>query len=284
MSMKLFFKYFTLTLVLFLMFENSIASSLPEVFIEKMKKKGWYRVSTFCDISGDISPDQAREKAFNQAMRMAIEVHTGVNVKSDITTFSSSSDNLKRFTQWTSTASQGIILEQNIISEGMENHGDDFFVYQIRCELKVGKQDGKRDPNFVIDAEINKPMFIHGQDKFFLSVEASKNCYLYIFSIRSDDSVEFMMPNPHQSDNFVEKEKIFTFPNRRYSIYPKLYEGKESDTEIIKIIALKKESDGFKFLFKENTFSRFKLMKALVDIPLSDIAEFDLTYSIKREK
>ena len=136
---------------------------------------------------------------------------------------------------------------------------------------------------FINTLFINRDVFMHGE-KLFLSVGASMSCYLYVFSITSDDLVHVLVPSQY-SDNYISGgERLNIPPSDRFTIRVELPKGKETDTEMIKVIALKKEYKGLEFLTGKDTFSRFKLMKTLVDIPLSDITEHDLTYSIVRKK
>ena len=62
-NMKTFSRYFVFIISIFIVSEICMAEIYPETSIEKMKKRGWYMVSTFYDISGDISPDDAKERA-----------------------------------------------------------------------------------------------------------------------------------------------------------------------------------------------------------------------------
>ena len=99
----------------------------------------------------------------------------------------------------------------------------------------------------------------------------------------SDENVVTIFPNAFRKDNFVKANQKFILPNEEDKLSGISFElgllpDSVEDTEFIKIIASKKPIN---FSINSNYKSAFEaLQNWLVTIPLSEIAEVDLTYVI----
>lgn len=246
----------------------------------------WCQITTKVAIE-NISPQEAKKLSLQKAYRQAIEYFSGIEIKSQSTYLQShNSDKLvvDNFSQLTNQASNGIVLEKNIIKESIEKTGN-LLYKNITVKIKVGQQKGKSDPTFTIDANLNKDYFKE-KDDLELQVTSSKDCYLTIFNIMSDGNVATIFPNKYRENNFLKANEKFNLPNANEKEFGLKFElnllpNKQEDTEIIKIIATK-----YPINFKVN--SNFQnayedLLHKLISIPKSDMEEIDLQYFIYKK-
>mgnify|MGYP001297703976 CR=1 FL=1 len=262
-----------------------LAINPPEENIVKLGK-GWYEITAFEDIV-NITPEEARNKAVNRAYNRAVETHTGVEINSRVRLFSSEINDeigIESFGEIINSLASGIILESEVISEKKQEISNDFWIYVVRVKVKVGQRKGERDPYFKLEANLDRSVYNNG-DEIRLSVTPSKDCYLYVFNISSNDSVYVLLPNQYTSENFVRSGSTLQIPSeetRRRGIKYKvgLLPGKKSDTEMIKIIALKKSQDNLDMTFGNYQTALKKLQYFLVDLPRNEVVESNIIYSI----
>jgi hypothetical protein len=206
--------------------------------------EGWYEITTSIKVE-NITPEQAREKAIQRACQLAIEQFAGIEVTGRTSLIQAESNNeitMDHFSKLTNQVSKGIVLEKEILKE-VNFAVNEGILKSVTLKVKVGKQQGKADPYFSIDAGLNKTYFKEGEE-LLLSVTPSKNCYLTILNIMSDENVSTIFPNNYRKDNFVKANQVFKLPDEKdKSLGIKFKVGllldKEEDTEIIKILATK---------------------------------------------
>lgn len=247
--------------------------------------EGWYEVTTSIKVE-NITPEQAREKAIQKACQMAIEQFAGIEITGRTSLIQAESNNkitMDHFSKLTNQVSNGIVLEKEILKE-VNFAVNEGILKSVTLKLKVGKQQGKTDPYFSIETSLNKTYFQEGEE-LLLSVTPSKDCYLTILNIMSDENVTTVFPNQYRKDNFVKANELFELPNEndnKLGIMFKVHllPNKLEDTEIIKIIATKepvsiKINSDFSTAFEA-------LQNWLVTIPQDQIVEFDLQYFIMK--
>ena len=244
---------------------------------------GWFKVTSFVVIE-NITPEEAKEKAIQKACQTAIEQFSGVEVTgrtSLIKVESGSKVTIDHFSKLTNQTSQGIVLGKEIIKE--ENITQNNILYKsVTVKVKVGKQEGERDPFFTLEAALNKDYFKEGEE-LELEITPSKDCYLTILNIMSDENVTTIFPNKYRKDNFVEANQVFILPDEKDKSLGIKYKvgllpNKEKDTEIIKILATKEPvniqiNSDYKTALES-------LHNWLISIPQDQIVEFDLQYFI----
>lgn len=247
--------------------------------------EGWFEITTSVKVE-NITPEQAREKAIQRACQLAIEQFAGIEVTGRTSLIQAESNNkitMDHFSKLTNQVSNGIILEKEILKE-VNFAVNEGILKSVTLKLKVGKQQGKTDPYFSIEAGLNKTYFQDGE-KLLLSVTPSKDCYLTILNIMSDENVTTIFPNQYRKDNFVKANELFELPDdndNKLGIMFKVHllPDKLEDTEIIKIIATKepisiKINSDFSTAFEA-------LQNWLVTIPRDQIEEIDLQYFIMK--
>jgi hypothetical protein len=271
---------FTLLFITFLIQSQTNDYLLPK--ITKLKND-WYDVTVSVCIE-NITPEEATEKAIIKACNCAVEFMNGFEVTGRTSTFSIEDNKnvkLDHFTKLMNKTSYGMILEKEVLVEETTTYGNSIYK-TVRVKVRVGKQRGKKDQSFHLEASLNKEYFKEGEE-FELTVTSTKDCYLLILNIMSDENVATIFPNDHRTKNFLKANQIFTLPNEKDKLNRIKYEmsllpGKSDDVEMIKIIASKRP-----LIFTVN--SNYKtalesLYNWLVQIPLNEIEEVDLIYNI----
>jgi len=232
----------------------------------------------------NITPEQAKEIAIETACQMAIEQFSGIEVKGRTSLIEAESNDkitMNHFSKLTNQISNGIILEKEIIEEKNITVDERIFK-QVTVKLKVGKQQGEADSFFTLSANLNKSYY-QNNEELILNVTPSKDCYLTILNIMSDENVVSVFPNSYRKNNFVKANELFKLPNdedKKLGINFKvqLLPNKTEDTEIIKVIATKEPvtiniNSDFNTAFEA-------LQNWIVTIPRDQIEEVDLQYFI----
>ena len=243
----------------------------------------YYQVTISIPIE-NITPEQAKEIAIQRACQMAIEQFSGIEVTGRITQIQAESNDqitMDHFSKLTNQISNGIILEKEIIEEVNINENNRTYK-QVTVKLKVGKQQGEADPFFSLSANLNKSYY-QNDEELIINVTPSKDCYLTIINIMSDENVATVFPNKYRNGDLVKANELFELPNEndkklgiKFKVH--LLPDKTEDTEIIKIIATKEPvsiniNSDFNTAFEA-------LQNWLVTIPRDQIEEVDLQYFI----
>lgn len=250
---------------------------------------GWFEV-TGTAIIQNITPEEAKDIATQKACKKAIEYYSGVEISGRTLNLQAESNEkilLDNFLQLINQTSQGIILEKEVLNEEIKTDGN-ILKKVVALKVKVGQQKGEKDPYFDLTASLNREYFKENEN-LELTVTPTRDCYLTVFNICSNDSVYIIFPNQYRKDNFVTAGEEFKLPDENdkkiglsFPVY--LLPGKEEDTEIIKIIATKKpmKFTSFQSFSAYGTYQSAitELLKQIIKIPRCEIEEFDLEYFI----
>ena len=248
--------------------------------------RGWYEVTAFEEIV-NITPEQARQKAIDRAYKLAVEEHSGIEINSRTTSLNTEINNeidLSSFSQLINSLSEGIILETEVVTENKQELNKDIWIYVVRVKVKVGQRKGERNPYFKLDVDMDRSVYNNG-DEIRITVTPTEDCYLYVFNISSNDSVYVLLPNQYTSNNFAKSGSKFNIPDKdarkrgiKYTVG--LLPGKKADTEMVKILALKKAQDNLDMTFGNYQMALNKLQYFLVDLPRDEVVESNIIYSI----
>ncbi len=246
---------------------------------------GWFEVVGKAVIQ-NITPEEAEKKAISKACIKAISDYSGVDIATilkDIQVESQNETIIDFIFSYTHQRIHGRILEKKIIKTWVETDGSNL-VKLVRLRVKVGKQKGKMDPGFYVKANLNRKIYKNG-DELELEIMPSKDCYITVLNICSDESVYVLFPNRYQLKNFKKGGELTKIPID-LSFRIKLIEGKDRDMEIIKILAIK-ENMPFGASPTPSPYGTYKstlkdLQRWLIRIPRNVIEEVNLPYSITK--
>lgn len=250
---------------------------------------GWFRVTESIVIA-NISPQEAKEKAIQKACKRAVEYYSGIEISGRVVDIQVENQNeilMDNFFSITKQTTQGIILEKELITEEIISIGNQIEKV-VTIKVHIGKQKGEKDTSFEIVANLNREYF-KDDEEIELSVKSSKDCYLTILNICSNDSVYIIFPNEYRKDNFLKAGETFLLPNSNDKeiglCFPvNLLPNKNEDMEILKIIATKEKIDFFS-TYSFSAYGTYKstlkdLQEWLLEIPRNEIEEVDLQYFI----
>jgi len=226
----------------------------------------WYQTTSYVTLHEDLTPAKARENAINHALNKIIEDYSGVKISSlslSIMTETNQQIEIDHFSQLINTTASGIILKREIIHEEKKTRLEEW-IYEVTVRAKVGKLLGESDPFFKLKANLNRHQY-HDNDEMIINITSSKNCFVYVFNILSDESVTTLFPNKYLKNNFISKGDSLRLPPidgiiTKFRVG--LPEYKTQATELIMVLGIKAEKNtnekdfdlnlgGYKMAFKE---------------------------------
>jgi len=164
-------------------------------------------------IVGDISPNQAKQQAMNEAKTQALK-DAGIveHINSYQMLFSSynKNDYSQFFSSDIQSEIQGAVQSYTVTSEKTYFNTDKQIVCDVVMDIEVIKYDTKPDPAFTVNTEGIKAVYNNG-DNLKFSVKTSIDCYLHVFNI-TDSEVSQFFPNNYEKKYHLEKQKEYSFP------------------------------------------------------------------------
>lgn len=218
----------------------------------------WIEAEGSCVVA-NITPEEARERAINNARNEAIKQAVGVLVSEDITRSvtedmvnneSTIYDNFSKLSR--STSFGKIIQEEPLFRDEMSVVGGTP-VYNVRLKALVFKEEGKPDYGFDVKINMEKDVYFCSDskpsDEIKFKIWASKDCYVYLFNLMSNDSVQLLIPNQYISSNnkYIADAEVQEFEkelkNSNVTFTAATPPGKDRVTEALYVIALKEKID-----------------------------------------
>jgi len=189
----------------------------------------------------NITPDEARQTAINRARISAIESKTGVRVHG-----STIVKDYQLLADMVQTLSQGYITDEKIIKweQGLFQESQDkapLTTYKVQLSACVAGV-GEKDPYFKIDAKLNKPVFIEG-DEAVITVKTSRDAYLHIFNLTADDRISPIAPSTTLPIIPIKANKEFKFPPEGFGLLMSVIKDKKRSSECFIIVATKEPYD-----------------------------------------
>src|SRR3990172_9105132 len=189
----------------------------------------------------NITPDEARQTAINRARISAIESKTGVRVHG-----STMVKDYQLLADMVQTLSQGYITDEKIIKweQGLFQESQDkapLTTYKVQLSACVAGV-GEKDPYFKIDAKLNKPIFIEG-DEAIITVKTSRDAYLHIFNLTADDRISPIAPSTTLPIIPIKANKEFKFPPEGFGLLMSVIKDKQRSSECFIIVATKEPFD-----------------------------------------
>src|SRR3989338_4995185 len=189
----------------------------------------------------NITPDEARQTAINRARISAIESKTGVRVHG-----STIVKDYQLLADMVQTLSQGYITDEKIIKweQGLFQESQDkapLTTYKVQLSACVAGV-GEKDPYFKVDAKLNKPVFIEG-DEAVITVKTSRDAYLHIFNLTADDRISPIAPSTTLPIIPIKANKEFKFPPEGFGLLMSVIKDKKRSSECFIILATKEPYD-----------------------------------------
>lgn len=251
---------------------------LPFLFITTLLGQDtiWVRDITSRVPLSEYNQIEARNKALSNAQDEAIKRAFGSTINSS---FYRKQTELLRdgnieeanddAVQLISETSSAVIVKKQIIKDTVENVARTseapVWYAVITIDALVTKGNKERDPNFILRVNGIKESYKEGES-ITMEIFSTQNCYLNIFNLAADGSVNHIFPNQIEQSNFLQAGTKVDIPgNDIYSLRPQLPDGKKTTSESLLIIATK---DRAIFLFGE-----VKKNYGLADTRISQLEE-----------
>ncbi|MDP8239136.1 MAG: DUF4384 domain-containing protein [Candidatus Hatepunaea meridiana] len=196
----------------------------------------------------NISIEEARNLAFEKARvdalaKARLEV-TGVKAREQKDC--GGSETFDNFIQFTVTKTKGLFLEIVTVVDTCEMlpipGGGQMIKYTAVIKARIETKVTEPDPNFTIDMTLNLETFRNGEE-MVIKLLSSKDCYVTIFNMYSNDSLSVLFPNALMSDNFLQKGDTLSIPplGAYWGMPVGLSSGKKSDNEALLAVVMKKD-------------------------------------------
>jgi hypothetical protein len=233
--------------------------SLLITFITAQEIKQVNNIKGTSYISGDISPNQARIQALNDAkvnalIAAGIEEH--INSYQLLFTSQQNNDYTQLFNSDIQTEIQGAVQSYTIISNKVYCKNDNEVVYEILINANVIKYNTKPDITFDANIEGIKAAYNNNEPITF-TINVSQDCYLTIFNI-TDKEAFLLYPNAYEKQTLLSANKKYRFPTTQINYIANT--EKTFDTNRLIFVFTKKQIPFIKmnkdqFTTPENIFS-----------------------------
>jgi Domain of unknown function (DUF4384) len=149
-------------------------------------------------------PKEVMERAKNEARRKAIDEAVGTFVRSHTLV-----SNAQLAEEFTYARVRGRIEKTKIIKE--ERDTQDPNLYRVRLKAQVSPVFPEEAEGIQIKLDLSKQLLKEG-DEVKIYYQTNTDCYVYIFSIASDNSVTLLFPNSINKENLVKANTGQVFP------------------------------------------------------------------------
>lgn len=233
------------------------------------------------------TPKEVMERARRDAQNKAVEQAVGVFIRSHTLV---SNSQLAEDLVYASV--RGNINKIEIIKEGWDDK--DRNLYRVKLKALVMPIYPEKGGDISLKLSLSKTLLKEG-DEVRLFFQASKDCYIYIFSVAADGSVTLLLPNSINNDNFIVGGNAYTFPTPESNIKLKAmflpgYKGKTAE-EKIKLIATKKKEELVPLGFQQGAFKVYDasstgmitdLVRKLNQLEPADWTEATAVFTLER--
>ncbi len=193
----------------------------------------------------DMSLDEARGRARDDARRNALEQAVGVFVRA-----TSVVHNAQIADELISSVARGVIEEEQWTDERIEGVKGDkragtlVSVYHTRLKALIRPVRVERRGAFELRASLNKPVF-QDREEALIKVRSSQPAYVHLFSVTQDGSVTLLFPNRLVTKNLLGADQELVFPSESQKalgvrLRVMLPPGSKRVVEHIKVIATRK--------------------------------------------
>ena len=212
----------------------------------------WISTEGKC-IAANITTDEAKRRAVQRAKNEAIRQFVPEDITTEIVDIMSDGESgvNEAFSRVSRSTLSGLIVKERGYKEKWtEEMG--YPMITVYLEVKVAKEEGRFDPNFKVTIKLDRTPAVYydrahsGSDAIHFKIEATQDCYLYVFNRMSNDMVQLVLPNPIiKNTEYLVNEDTQDYENmlKRISFQVQLPEGKESSMESLFVIALKEYYD-----------------------------------------
>ena len=254
--------------------------------------------------SVEVTPEEGKKRALDLARAEAIKQVVGLKIFEE--TFRNVSETMKgnksedyfdTFSQLSRSTAFGKIVNEKVqYSTKIDANGTP--IYTATLDACVVEEKANADPAFTITLTMDKPVLIdrgdvNKNDALQYSIKATQPCYIYLFNLLANDSVQLLIPNEYVPIAYYDpKKKEQEFEIQLHALNAKfivqLPDGKSRSKEALYVIALKDNVPVSKDVAHLVGGLHLKdamqdIMQWLVQIPAERRTEAFQSYEIRRK-
>jgi hypothetical protein len=240
---------------------------LPSAFAQEDQEPTQTTVNFWLVQAPDQSLNEVKEELLNDARVQAVQQVSGVRVESidasaEVESVQSYFNSFRRLMRQS--------VRGRIVEEEEPRYSISGDTVSISFTATVQEVSEELDPYFKIGFSSNKKVYTVGETIQF-ELEATKDSYITLFSVKEDNSIAMFFPNQYLTENYVKGGIQRTIPNEQersiidFTAQPE--PGKEYYSELIYAVATKEKYE-FEELASELTYENdwITLNKWLLDL------------------
>jgi hypothetical protein len=252
------------------------------------------------ELGQGVTKEQADQLAYEDALRSAIRKTCPMGVSSPMALLNNS-----LIVDLLQYAKRGIpvdteILARETIADSVMRDGEKMTVdrRRVRIRTRFVALQGDDDPGFQVTISGLESSYVEGQEAR-VRITATRDCYVYLFTVAADQSVTVFFPNKYRPNNRLKAGQTIEFPDdndgrKGIQFIMEMPQGQRSHTnEWITAIAVKRPVD---FLSGtqiqealEKTYTRNEtgllgsLLERLAQLRSGDVAQDVKEYEVLRK-
>ncbi len=200
-------------------------------------------------IAGNMTTDEAKQRARERARSNAIEKALGITISAGqflhqfevMRESGEVMDAGESFAKFIHESRRGRILKEDKWEEETKVanfEGTEIIKRHARNRFFVVAEEKQADPSFLLEITLSKQNYKEGEALSF-DVNATKDCYLNVFNLSGNDTIYLMFPNVLEKSNRLLPAKDRHIPRAGYSFTATLPSGKSTAFEYLIAIATK---------------------------------------------
>lgn len=243
----------------------------------------------------NITAEEARSQALQQARRKAIEQVCGVQIQSQSFVHNNVLED-----DFIHSLSYGRIVSEKVLKwetsvDRPSPSAPSLLTYRVTLKTQVAIEKGESDPFYKVNVKLNKSLFQAG-DEMIIYTKVTKPSYISVLNFAADGSVILLFPNQIRKDNFIAPDKTCQIPSPEDSrdvlkLAVFNLPGHSVDVEHIKVIATREPLDligalevqGHYGVSQTATFAAVEVARLIASIPSKDRAEATVAYKVVAE-
>jgi len=198
------------------------------------------------------------------------------------------------FTSVNRDVAYGQVVDEETIYEGVETYdvepGRPQLYYRVRIKAQVAQEKGEPDPSFAVHVKTNKMIYLENEE-MTIDLQATQDCYVYVFNVLANDSLIVLFPNRYMQDNHLRADHPLHLMPVGFGLEVTLLPGFQRAQELIYVVATKGRFD-----FEPNwqrgeeafhtaatpAFALIELPRWLANIPLDKRTDRVVSYEVYR--
>jgi hypothetical protein len=253
-------------------------------------------------LMAEMSQQQARTAALNEARAEAVRQVTGVKLQAENFRMQSEATEDKKtpvlrdfFASVNRDVAFGHVVREEVISEGAVTlttvpGKPPQIYYQVKIRAQVAVEQGEPDPTFSLQVKTNKEIF-RENEIMTIDIKATQDCYVYVFNVMANDSLLVLFPNLYMQDNRLKADSTLHLMPAGLSLQVSLLPGMQRATELIYVVATKqrykfapewREEDEALRSTATKSFAFIELPRWLANIPPDKRTDRVVAYEVYR--